>query len=82
MCQLHFTPCDIRKQSAALDEKTGKTIHVELKVPRLEEGAITTVTKLSSGRQSSRSDFLIYGGCGFVLLLVDVVIVDIHQRNY
>ena len=40
VCELHFTKDDIITSSTATDSKTGKTVTIELKIPRLKRDVI------------------------------------------
>ncbi|XP_066966382.1 uncharacterized protein [Macrobrachium rosenbergii] len=43
VCELHFKPEDIRKDTSAVDEKTGVTITAKLQRPRLCKGAVPSL---------------------------------------
>ncbi|XP_035209355.1 THAP domain-containing protein 1 B-like [Stegodyphus dumicola] len=42
VCELHFSPCDIEKETYMHLEETGETLSAPLKIPRLRKDAVPT----------------------------------------
>lgn len=43
MCELHFVPEDIERETSHFDERTGTKLTAKLKIPRLRKGAVPSL---------------------------------------
>ena len=57
VCELHFRPEDIKRESSAFDKKTGKTITVKLERTYLYDGAIPRILPNCPSYLSSSTSF-------------------------